>query len=139
MGFDYVSDIYGKNRSRETRFTQLETRAINLLSSFVDKSISDKDFALAFDEIRKQFSELIKDNGEVTFDEDTPLWLNSLIGLHFMDWRKVQQLKWYFEEHPDELVGEMKERYDSIMQMGHDQRFQQACKDILEELRKIQA
>lgn len=120
MGFDYVSDIYGKNRSRETRFTQLETRAINLLSSFVDKSISDKDFALAFDDVRKQFIELIKVNWEVTFDEDTPIWLNSLIGLHFMDWRKVQQLKWYFEEHPDELVGEMKERYDSIMQMGHD-------------------
>lgn len=139
MGFDYISDIYGENRNGETRFTQLETKAINLLSSFVDKSISDKDFALAFNEVRKQFIELTKVNGEVTFDEDTPLWLNSLIGFHFMDWCKVQQLKWYFDEHPDELVGEKKERYNSILQMGHDQRFRQTCKEILEKIGKTQA
>lgn len=123
-----------KKRNRETRFTQLETKAINLLSSFVDESISDKNFVLAFEEVRKQFVELTEVNGEVVFGEDTPLWLNSLIGFHFIDWRKVQQLKWYFEEHPDELIGEMKERYDSILQMGHDKRFRQTCKYILEEL-----
>lgn len=134
MGFNYVSDIYGKNRGGETRFTQLEKKAINLLSSFVYKRIGERVFAFAFDDIRKQFIELIKVNGEVAIDEDTPIWLNSLIGFYFMDWRKVQQLKWYFEEHPDELIGEMKERYDSIIQMGHDQRFLQACKNILEEL-----
>ena len=134
MPFDYVLDLYGKYRKRETRFTPLETKAISLLVSFVSKTISDKDFAISFDEVRKEFIELTEVDGEAVFDKDTPLWLNSLIGFHFMDWRRVQQLKWHFDEHPNELVGETKERYESILQMRHDERFMETCKNVLKEL-----
>lgn len=134
MPFDYVLNLYGKYRKKETRFTPLETKAVSLLVSFVSRAISDKDFAIAFDEVRKEFKELTEIDSKVVFDEDTPLWLNSLLGFHFMDWRRVQQLKWYFEGHPDELVGEMKERFEGILKKGHDQRFRHTCKEVLNEL-----
>ena len=134
MAFDYILDLFGKNRKRRTRFSDVEQKAIELLKSFIDDSICDRDFAMEFDKVRVEFCKLMDDNGQTTIDEDTPLWLNSLLGIHFLDWLKVQRLKWYFEEHPDELVGDTKDRFTNIMEMGHDQRFRRTCKNLLNEL-----
>lgn len=98
--------------------------------------IDGKEFALAFDCIRISFIELTEKDGQTVIDEDTPLWLNSLLGLHFMKWFKFQQLKWYFEEHPEELVGETKARFDDIRQMGYDERFMETCNSVLKELKE---
>lgn len=136
MSFDYILDTFGKFRKRKTRFTELEKTAISLLTSFVNGTMGSKEFALAFDGIRKNFIELTEKDGQTVIDEDTPLWLNSLLGLHYMKWLKFQQVKWYFEEHSDELVGEMKERYEDICQMGYDERFVETCKSVLKELKE---
>ena len=136
MSFDYVLDTFGKFRKRRTRFTELEEKAISLLSSFVDGAMGSKEFAVAFAEIRKNFIELTEKDGQTVIDEDTPLWLNSLLGFHFMKWFKFQQVKWYFEEHPDELVGKTKTRFEDICQMGYDERFVEACKSVLGELKE---
>lgn len=136
MSFDYVLDTFGKFRKKKTRFTELESRATDLLSSFVAGKIDDKEFALAFDNIRVNFIGLTEKDGQTTIDEDTPLWLNSLLGLHFMRWLKFQQLKWYFDEHPEELVGEMKLQFEDIQQMGYDERFKETCKNVLRELKE---
>ena len=136
MSFDYILDTFGQFRKRKTRFTELEEKAVSLLTSFVDGTMGSKEFALAFDGIRKDFIELTKEDGQTVIDEDTPLWLNSLLGLHYMKWLKFQQLKWYFEEHPDELVGEMEVRYNEIQQLGYDEKFHYICKKVLNELRK---
>ena len=138
MSFDYILDTFGKFRKRKTRFTELEKRAIALLSSFVNGTTGSKEFAVAFDGIRKNFIELTKKNGQTVIDEDTPLWLNSLLGLHFIKWLEFQQVKWYFEEHPDELVGEMKVRFENIRQMGYDERFVETCKSVLKEVQEHQ-
>ena len=135
MSFDYILDTFGKFRKRKTRFTELEEKAVSLLTSFVDGTMGSKELALAFDGIRKNFIKLTEKDGQAVIDEDTPLWLNSLLGLHFMKWLKFQQLKWYFEEHPDELVGEMESRFEDIQQMGYDERFIETCKSVLKELR----
>lgn len=91
--FDYILDTFGKFRKRKTRFTEIEEKAITLLKSFVSGEIDGKEFALAFDRIRISFIELTEKDGQTVIDEDTPLWLNSLLGLHFMKWFKFQQLK----------------------------------------------
>lgn len=135
MSFDYVLDTFGKFRKRKTRFTGLEEKVVSLLTSFVDGTMDCKEFATAFDGIRKNFIELTKKDGQTVIDEDTPLWLNSLLGLHFMKWLQFQQLKWYFEEHPEELVGEMEARFENIQQMGYDERFIETCKNVLKELK----
>jgi len=121
LPFDYVLDLFGKFRKQKTRFTELEEKAISLLTSFVNGSMDNKEFAIAFDDIRKNFIELTKKDGEVVFDEDTPLWLNSLWGMHYIKWLDFQRLKWYYEEHPDELVGETKARFEQVRQMGYDE------------------
>ena len=136
MSLNYIFDLFGRCRKRKTRFTEIEEKVISLLSSFVDGTMSGKEFALSFDDIRKDFIALTKKDGQTVIDEDTPLWLNSLLGLHYMKWLKFQQLKWYFEEHPDELVGEMKSRYNEIRQMGYDEKFNYICKKVLKEQRK---
>lgn len=135
MSYDYILDIFGKLRKRKTRFTDLEKRALELLRAYVEKSISDKDFVQAFDIVRSEFLKLIKDNEQLTIDEDTPLWLNSFIGLHYIDWHKYQQVKRYFEEHPEELVGETKENFERIQGRGYDERFLEACMTVLKEVK----
>lgn len=135
MSFDYILDTFGKFRKRETRFTELEEKAVSLLTSFVNGKMDSKEFAVAFDDVRKDFIGLTKKDGQTVIDEDTPLWLNSLLGLHYMKWIQFQQVKWYFDEHPDELVGEMKDRFDELQHMGYDERFIETCKSVLKELR----
>ena len=135
MAFDYILDTFGKFKKRRTRFTELEEKAISLLTSFVNGTMGGKEFALAFEGIRRNFIELTEKDGQTVIDEDTPLWLNSLLGLHYMEWLKFQQLKWYFEKHPNELVGEMKARFENIRQMGYDERFLKTCKSVLRELK----
>ena len=135
MSFDYILDTFGKFRKRKTRFIELEEKALSLLTSFVNGKTDSKEFAVAFDNVRKIFIELTEKDGQMVIDEDTPLWLNSLLGLHYMKWLKFQQVKWYFEEHPDELVGETKARFDELKQMNYDERFAYTCKSILKELK----
>ncbi len=135
MSFDYILDTFGKFRKKKTRFTELEEKTVSLLTSFVSGKTDSKEFAVAFDNLRKIFIELTEKDGQMVIDEDTPLWLNSLLGLHYMKWLKYQQVKWYFEEHPDELVGGMEVRFDELQKMGYDERFVDTCKTILKELK----
>ena len=86
MSFDYILDTFGKFRKRKTRFTELEEKALSLLTSFVNGKTDSKEFAVAFDNVRKIFIELTEKDGQMVIDEDTPLWLNSLLGLHYMGW-----------------------------------------------------
>lgn len=131
MSFDYLNDIYGRERERKTRFTDLETKAQELIASFVNGTLSDKEFARAFNEIRIMFHELSQTNDEMTIDQDTPLWLNMLLGNHFIDWIRYQNLKWYFEEHPEEFTEERKKRFAQLQAIGYDKKFKDACKKVL--------
>lgn len=135
MTFDYIFDTFGKFRKRKTRFTELEEKTVSLLTSLVNGKTDSKEFAVAFDNVRKIFIELTEKNGQAVIDQDTPLWLNSLLGLYNMKWLKFQQVKWYFEAHPEELVGEMKIRFEEISQMGYDETFLETCKNVLKELK----
>ena len=134
MSFDYLSDLFGKFRKRKTRFSEVESKAIRLIKAFVERKINDRDFANEFNEIGKVFHKLMEVNGEITIDEDTPLWMNKFLGCHFVDWYKYQQVKWYFEEHPKEAE-EYKENFARIQSMRYDETFREACKKVLKEMK----
>ena len=134
MSFDYLNGLYGRERKRKTRFTDLETKAKELIASFVNGTLSDKEFARAFNEIGIKFHELSKINGEMIINQDTPLWLNSFLGFHFIDWLRYQKVKWYFEEHPEELTPEHKEQFRNLQKKGYDERFKVTCKELLQQL-----
>ena len=131
MSYDYILDFWGKFRRKKSRFEVVETKAIGLIKQFVNGSINNKDFASSFEEVRIEFLKLMEVNGQITFDEDTPLWLNTFIGAHFIDWHKYQCIKKYFEEHPEELVSKTKENFERIQGQGYEERFQDACKAVL--------
>lgn len=134
MSFDYIFDTFGKLRNRKTRFTELESVATKLISGFVNGKINDKEFATSFEKVRCRFIELMNENGKIVFDKDTPLWLNSFIGLHYIDWYSYQQVKWYLEQYPEELRGEIQERFGRIQKMNYDEQFTKICKEVLKEL-----
>lgn len=137
MSFEYISDIFGRFRkNRKTRFTDVEKKAKELLKAHVSGTISDKDFAQKFHNVGTEFRLLCEVDGQTTIDEDTPLWLNQLYGLHFIKWLQWQQVKWYFEAHPDELAGQKKEQFTRLQEMSFDENFLSVCKTTLQELDK---
>lgn len=133
MSWDYLNDFFGKFRKKKTRFTDVEVKAKNLLKSFLKGELSDKEFANAFEDVRSRFVELTTVNGHTTIDQDTPLWLNTLLGIHYVKWLNYQQIKWYFEEHPEELTGENQYEFRRIQDMGYDEMFKDACITVLKE------
>ena len=45
MGYDYLYDLFGKYREKETRFSEVEKRAINLLIQIATGNIDKDKFA----------------------------------------------------------------------------------------------
>ncbi|MGN0282467.1 MAG: hypothetical protein ACI4B3_09230 [Prevotella sp.] len=131
MAFDYILDLFGKNRHRNTRFTDVEKRAKETISNFVAHQIDDETMFNEMLEIQKEYSGLLEHDGQITIDEDTPLWMNSFLGFQFKKWSEFQILKKHFADHPEKLVGEMKARYQEICDMGYDRNFMQACITVL--------
>ncbi|GEM_PF-954742 len=137
MSFCNFSDLFGRFRKRKkTRFTDLETTAKELLEKFVRGEIGNKEFADAFNNVGKRFNELMDNGNEIVIDKDTPLWLNSLLGLHFVDWLKYQRVEQYFQEHPEELVGESAATFERLKQRKYTDKFRAVCANVLSELDK---
>lgn len=137
MSFEYLSDIFGKFRKKKrTRFTDVESRAKDLIRLFVDRKISDKDFAEAFHNAGTEFRQLCVVDGIITIDEDTPSWLNLLYGLHYTKWIRWKQVIWYFEAHPEDLNDDNREQFNRIKRMGIDADFRTMCITALKGLGK---
>lgn len=139
MSFDYLSDIYGKYRiNKETRFSNVESKAISLIKSFVDGAIDNRRFAKQFNDVRVEFLNLMKNDGEMVIDQDTPLWLNRFLGFHFVDWLKIQPYKWQIEvqaaAHPEQVTDEVRAIQQKIE--AFEDRFVATCRSVLRELEK---
>ena len=106
----------------------------DLLEKFVKGEICNKDFADGFIDVGKRFNELMDNGNEIVFDEDTPLWLNSLLGLHFTDWLQFQRIEQYFQEHPEELVGERAATFANLKQRQYTEKFKAVCANVISEL-----
>ena len=114
----------------------METTAKDLLDKFVKGEISNKDFADGFVSVGKRFNELMDNGNETVFDEDTPLWLNSLLGLHFVEWLRFQRIEQYFQEHPEELVGERVAVFEELKERQYTEKFKDVCATVISELEK---
>ena len=137
MAFCDLSDLFGKFRKKKkTRFTDLETTAKELLGKFVRGEIGNKEFADAFNNVGKRLNELMNNGNEIVIDKDTPLWLSSLLGLHFIDRLKYQRVEQYFQEHPEELVGEHAVTFERLKQRKYTDKFRAVCANVLSELDK---
>lgn len=66
MPREYLKDIFGKIRKRKAHITDIEAKATDKF--FIKGKISDKNIAMAFDEIGAKFMDLIRVNGQSTFD-----------------------------------------------------------------------
>lgn len=133
MAYEYLSDTFGMLRGkRETRYTPIEKKAIQWMIDFVEKRRSGMVFAKEFNEILEEYTALFREIGH--FDEDTPLWLNSLGGLHFLQWYQLQQIYWYLHDHYDELTENQLKNYEQMQNMDIDADFRKICKTCLEEL-----
>ena len=135
MAYEYLSDTFGELRSnRKTPYTPIEKKAIQWMIDFVEMRRSGIDFANEFNGILDEFSALFKEIGH--FDEDTPLWLNTIGGLHFPRWYQYQQIYWYLHDHYDELTENQLKNYEQIQEMDIDEDFRKICKTCLMELDK---
>ena len=43
-------------------------------------------------------------------------------------------MKWYFEEQPEEFTDDHKKQFAKIQAMGYEEKFMDACKNVLKEL-----
>lgn len=135
MAYEYLSDTFGESRSnRKTPYTPIEKKAIQWMIDFVEMRRSGIDFANEFNGILDEFSALFKEIGH--FDEDTPLWLNTIGGLHFPRWYQYQQIYWYLHDHYDELTENQLKNYEQIQEMDIDEDFRKICQTCLMELDK---
>ena len=133
MAYEYLLDTYGKSRGdKKTRYTPIGKKAIQWMIDFVEKRRSGMVFAKEFTEILEEYTALFREIGH--FDEDTPLWLNSLGGLHFLQWYQLQQIYWYLHDHYDELTENQLKNYEQMQKMDIDADFRKICKTCLEEL-----
>ena len=62
--------------------------------------------------------------------------LSSLLGLHFVDWLKYQRVEQYFQEHPEELVGESAATFERLKRRKYTDKFRAVCANVLSELDK---
>lgn len=135
MSFEYISDLYGKFRKgKRTRFTELEERAKSLMRQFINGKMNNKDFAIEFKKVGDTYQQLTTEGNVSRIDEDTPLWLNSLLGFHFVDWLRFHQIETYFEEHPEVLYGERAATFRNLKSLNYTTKFKHTCQQVLAEL-----
>lgn len=138
MSFEYISDLYGKfRRGRRTRLTELEETAKSLMRQFVNGNLNNKDFAIEFKKVGDTYHQLTTGSNVSRIDEDTPLWLNSLLGFHFIDWYRFQRIELFFIEHPEELYGERLSNYKELKKQNYTAKLKHVCSIALSELERL--
>ena len=91
MSFDYVSDLFGRYRDKDSKFHKVEEKATKLLQGFVADQLDRKAFGDGFVEVKEEFLALTQDKeGNVVFDEETPMWLNMFLGNKFIYWNQYR-------------------------------------------------
>lgn len=102
MSFDYLKDLFGRFRRHETKFSDVERRAFELLFQYSQGVIDKNSFGEQMERVSKDFQELMFDeSGNIVFDEDTPCWLNLFLGNKFSSWNHVRKLINAAKDNPE--------------------------------------
>ena len=93
MGFDYLYDLFGRFREKETKFSEVEERAMKLLSLYASGKIEGDAFGDQMEIVGRDFHALMEDDsGNIVFDQDTPGWLNLFLGNKFSRWNRMRKI-----------------------------------------------
>ena len=93
MGFDYLYDLFGRFREKETTFSEVEGRAKKLLTLYDSGSIGRDAFGDQMEIVGRDFHALMEDDsGNIVFDQDTPGWLNLFLGNKFSRWNRMRKI-----------------------------------------------
>ena len=135
MGYDYLYDLFGKYRKKETRFSEVEKRAINLLIQIATGNIDKDRFAEQMEIIDDEFHKLTLDEeGNGVIDQDTPLWLNLFLGNKFRRWNYIRKVMAKAGEDPE--ITSSPEWEEALVALEvEEQRLMQAVIYCLDELR----
>ena len=81
MSFDYLYDLFGRFREKETKFSEIEKRAKILLSLYAKGDVERDSFGDQMETVGREFNALMRDeSGNYVFDQNTPGWLNLFLG-----------------------------------------------------------
>ncbi len=93
MGFDYLYDLFGRFREKETKFSEVEERAMKLLSLYASGKIEGDAFGDQMEIVGRDFHALMEDDsGNIVFDQDTSGWLNLFLGNKFSRWNRMRKI-----------------------------------------------
>lgn len=85
-----------------SKYSGVETRAIELLSEYSQGSIDNDLFGEQMENVAKEFHTLMKDESRAyVFDKDTPGWLNLFLGNKFSRWNHVRKLINASKDNPE--------------------------------------
>ena len=119
MGYEYLNDIFGKDRKgRKTKFTDVEREAKEVLTQMHQGKMSYDEFYERFNKVLAEFHQLVDDG----FSEDTPLWINLFGANVFNRWRNWHILRLSHTSHPEKFnTPELEARYQEIVDMHYDE------------------
>ena len=56
--------------------------------------------------------------------------------VHFVEWLRFQRIEQYFQEHPEELVGERVAVFEELKERQYTEKFKNVCATVISELEK---
>lgn len=93
MSFDYLYDLFGRFREKETKFSEVEEHAKKLLSLYAKGDLERDSFGDQMEIVARDFNALMKDEfGNYVFDQNTPGWLNLFLGNKFSRWNRMRKI-----------------------------------------------
>ena len=93
MSFDYLYDLFGRFREKETKFSEVEEHAKKLLSLYAKGDLERDSFGDQMEIVARDFNALMKDeSGNYVFDQNTPGWLNLFLGNKFSRWNRMRKI-----------------------------------------------
>lgn len=93
MSFDYLYDLFGRFREKETKFSEVEEHAEKLLSLYAKGDLERDSFGDQMEIVARDFNALMKDeSGNYVFDQNTPGWLNLFLGNKFSRWNRMRKI-----------------------------------------------
>lgn len=93
MSFDYLYDLFGRFREKETKFSEVEEHAKKLLSLYAKGDLERDSFGDQMEIVARDFNALMKDeSGNYVFYQNTPGWLNLFLGNKFSRWNRMRKI-----------------------------------------------
>lgn len=131
MSFDYLDDLFGRDRKTGLKYAAVEERAARLIAGYVCGRISHEGMDAGLMAVREKMVEL--DDGVI--DAEHPLWLSQFLAFKFRRWHDWRALVRARGKWPEKFAdSEAKAMYADICAQDIDSEFMEACRYCMREL-----